>query len=75
MSAFTPENRSTWRDILTILEVADILRRKAGGIRKACQTRTMVPTPAWDLGRPIRWRKTDVIRHIDGGVAAMRRVS
>lgn len=70
MTAFNPADRATWLDVLTLAEVALILRRPVGGIRKACELRVMVPAPARDLGRPMRWRKADVVRHIDGATVS-----
>lgn len=69
---FNAADRSTWLELLTTDEVAQILREGKHGIVARCTTRTMVPAP--HFRRPLRWRKSDVIRHIDGR-ESLRRVS
>lgn len=71
MSAFNITDRATWPEVMTAQEVADVLRRKVGGVVKECQQRTFVPAPFQQ--RPRLWRKSDVLRHIDGAVRSMRR--
>lgn len=70
MSAFSITDRATWPEVLTSEQVAAIYQRKVGGLKKACQERTMVPAPFQT--HPYRWRKADVLRHIDGGLALRR---
>lgn len=66
-----PADRATWPELLTLDEMAAIYRRRVGGIRWALQARTFVPAPY--LRNPYRWRKADVIRHLDGD-SRLRRV-
>lgn len=68
---FSALDRETWPDILLVAEVALILRMGRAGLERQCWMRTFVPAPY--LRRPLRWRKADVIRFIDGA-ASMRRV-
>ena len=70
---FTPTDRATWPELLTLRETAAILRRSVFTIRKACTDQTMVPAPVRSLGRPYRWRRADVLRAIDG--EGVRRVA
>ena len=60
---FSALDRSTWPELLLLPEVAVILRRKVGGIRKDLQARTFVPAPV--MRRPYRWRRADVVAHLD----------
>lgn len=73
MTPFTVTDRATWGELLTAEEVALILRRSVGGIRKAASTRTLVPAPF--LTQPWRWRRADVVRYLDGPRAALRRTA
>jgi hypothetical protein len=50
----------SWPVLLTLPEVAQIIARGVGGIRKQLQDGTFVPAP-FATG-PYRWRKDDVIR-------------
>jgi hypothetical protein len=50
----------SWPVLLTLPEVARIVARAIGGIRKDLQNKTFVPAP-FTTG-PYRWRKDDVIR-------------
>lgn len=65
-----PCDRRTWGELLTADEAAAILRRSVGGLKKAAQQRTLVP--AAFSRRPYLWRKADVIRYLDGPIAAKR---
>lgn len=69
---FNAADISTWTVTLTAEQVAAIYQRPLGGIKKACQLKTFVPAPF--LVHPYRWRKADVLRHVDGG-RALRQVS
>lgn len=59
---------TTWPATLTVEEVAAIYRRTPAAIRKACSLRRMVPMPY--LTHPWRWRKSDVLRHVEGNRTA-----
>lgn len=67
---FTPTDRATWPELLMRPEVALILRRGEAAIDRDCWRRVMVPAPY--LRRPLRWRKADVIRFLDGAQPAAR---
>lgn len=67
---FSAIDRATWPDMLLVAEVALILRMGRAGLERQCWARTFVPAPF--LRRPLRWRKADVIRFIDGGMSMRR---
>jgi hypothetical protein len=73
MPDFNIADSSTWPAVLTVDQVAEIYRRPVGGVRKACQQHRFVPAPFQT--HPYRFRKTDVVRDVEGGRAALRRVS
>lgn len=64
----TPEfsvcDTSTWPVLLNAAQVAAIYQRKVGGVVRACQSGTFVPAPM--PGNPRRWRRADVLRHVEG---------
>lgn len=65
MSApFSSADRSTWGELLTVKELSEILRLGVKGIERQCWLRTFVPAPAFR--RPLRWKKADVVRFLDG---------
>ena len=73
MSAgFSLTDRSTWPDILTAEEVGPIYRRTPLAIKRQCSARTFVPAPF--AKHPFRWRKVDVVRHLDAPTTSLRRV-
>jgi hypothetical protein len=61
--SFNAADRSTWKDLLSLPEVAELVGRKVGGIRKALEQRTFVPAPVHRY--PYRWAKADVIAYLD----------
>jgi hypothetical protein len=71
MTTFSPADRATWGELLTLTEIAAIYRRGPHGLRSELQRRTFVPAPF--LKHPYRWRKADVIRHLDGTQSRLRR--
>jgi len=77
--AFDPLDRATWPDVLSIEEVALIYRRSAEGIRHSLKpsARRVAFSPRPFLGRPLRWRKADVMRDLDGqrSVPSLRRLA
>jgi hypothetical protein len=64
-------NPETWPVLLTLPEVAQIIARGVGGIRKELQARTFVPAP-FATG-PYRWRRDDVIRWLRNDSDAKKR--
>lgn len=69
--SFTVTDRSMWPDLLTLDQVAAIWQRTPGGIRKALERGRFTPLPilseAGGFAVPLRWRKTAVVRYLDGG--------
>lgn len=68
---FTATDSATWPALLTIDQIAAIVQRKIYGLRKSLQQRTFQPAPmkvpgTMKLVRPYRWRKVDVLRHVEG---------
>jgi len=72
---FNISDPSTWPLVLTVDQVAAIFQRPVGGVRKACQLARFVPAP-FQL-KPYRFRKADVLRHVEGARSSsqLRRVS
>lgn len=71
---FNPCDPSTWKPALTAVQVAAIYQRSVGGLKKACQLHRFVPAPFEK--QPLRWRRVDVIRHLEGARGfSLRRVS
>lgn len=73
MTTFDPTNPDTWSLALTDVQIAAIYQRAVGGIRQACKRGRFVPAPM--DGKPRRWRKADVLRHLESGrgAASLRR--
>lgn len=55
---------ATWPLVLTLAQVAAIYQRSVGGLRKATQRHAFLP--AHYRVKPYRWRKSDVLRDIEG---------
>jgi hypothetical protein len=70
---FSVAERATWPELLDVTQVAAIYRRAQRGVLDACARRLF--QPARFQTHPSRWRKADVIRHLDGAFTAraMRR--
>lgn len=58
----------SWPVVLTLPEVACIIARKVGGIRKDLAHDTFVPAPFAE--HPYRWRREDVTRWLRQSEAA-----
>jgi hypothetical protein len=71
---FNVADASTWPAILNAEELAQILRRKVGGLKKSVRSnRAFVPAPF--QRRPYRWRRSDVERFVESGRGgSLRRV-
>jgi hypothetical protein len=74
MTPFDVCNRDSWPEILTADEVAQIFRRKVGGLKRTIQADpSFVPRPY--QVRPYLWRKADVLRFVESGRGhSLRRV-
>lgn len=70
MSAFSITDRATWPEAMTAEEVAGVLRRKVGGLKEAARKGVLVPAPFQK--HPYLWRRSDVVRHIDGSILLKR---
>jgi hypothetical protein len=70
---FSATDRATWGETLTLAQVSAIYNRSERGILDACTRRIF--QPARFLTHPSRWRKSDVIRHLDGAMSRLRRAS
>jgi hypothetical protein len=63
--AFNAADTATWLPTLTAEQIAAIYQRSVGGIKQACQKGSFVPAPFQK--QPYRWRRADVLRHLEGG--------
>lgn len=61
---FNVADAATWPMVMPIEQVADIYDRTVRAVRSASQEGRFVPAPF--LVRPYRWRKADVLRHVEG---------
>lgn len=61
---FNTSDRSTWPMVLSIAQVSELYGRTVRAIRSASDQGRFVP--AAFLSRPYRWRKADVLRHLEG---------
>lgn len=68
---FNVADSTTWPAVLTAEQVSAIYQRPVGGIKKACQQHRFIPAPFHV--QPYRWRKVDVVRHVEGGSAFQAR--
>lgn len=69
--AFSPADRSTWPELLTAEQVAELWQRKVSGLKKSCQKHRFIPAPF--QVRPYLWRKVDVLRFVDTPRTSLRR--
>lgn len=61
---FSITDSSTWPVVLTAAHLAAIYQRSVGGVKKACQLNRFIPAPFEK--QPFRWRRVDVLRHVEG---------
>lgn len=64
---FDPYDSSTWLPTLTADQIAAIWQRSVGAVKKQCQLGRFVPAPF--QVKPYRWRRADVLRHLESGRA------
>lgn len=62
---FSTADPDSWPVLLSLEQIAAIYQRKPSGVAKSCQQRTFQPAPF--LVHPYRWKKTDLMRHLNGG--------
>lgn len=73
---FSPCDPATWPVLLTLDQMAAIKQTTAGAIRHALKpSRGGVFVPAPCERRPLRWRKVDVLRYVEGARAFQRRTA
>jgi hypothetical protein len=70
LPVFSVLDRATWPETLTADHVAAIYDRKVGGLKKTIQRGTFRPAPVHV--KPYQWRRSDVLRDLDGGVSLRR---
>lgn len=62
-------DRATWPEVLSLEDVATIYGASPNTVRHQVTPRSrVVPrVPQPFMKYPLRWRKADVVRHLDGG--------
>jgi hypothetical protein len=71
MTSFNPCDPATWPVVLTAEQIAAIYQRPILGLKKAVQRGGFVPAPFQT--KPYRWRRVDVLRHVEGARGDLRR--
>lgn len=61
---FNVADPTTWPMVMTIEQVAALYDRSVKSVRNYSNVGRFVPVPF--LTRPYRWRKADVLRHVEG---------
>jgi len=61
---FSVADASTWPLVLSIDQVAELYGRSVKAVRSHCDVGRFMPAPF--INRPYRWRKVDVLRHVEG---------
>jgi hypothetical protein len=61
---FDVNDRATWSMVLSIANVSELYGRSVKAIRNECGQGRFIPAPF--LNQPMRWRKADVLRHVEG---------
>lgn len=74
MTVFTTVDLATWPIVLSAAQVAAIYQRSKLGLERACASGTFVPAPFQRRPRYL-WRRSDVLRHVDGAASAFRKIS
>jgi len=64
VNPFDVTDAKTWPMVLNAEQVAAIYQRSVLAVKKACQQDRFIPAPF--QVRPYRFRKVDVLRHIEG---------
>jgi hypothetical protein len=71
MTPFSPLDVATWPTLLTAEQIAAIWQRPVGGVKKSCQQGRFIPAPF--QSHPYRWRRSDVLRVVEGQRTTFRR--
>lgn len=61
---FNVADPATWPMVMPIEHVSEVYDRSVKAIRNECSAKRFVPAPF--LVRPFRWRKADILRHVEG---------
>jgi hypothetical protein len=61
---FSVADQSTWPLVMFIEQIAELYGRSAKAIRTHCDQGRFIPAPF--INRPYRWRRADVVRHVEG---------
>jgi len=77
---FDPFTRATWSELLTLPQVAAIWQKTPAAISRQVQRRSITPAPVLKprtakYEKPYRWRKAEVVLHLDGYAGSVRRAS
>lgn len=59
---FNTADASTWPEVMTVRHISELFSRSVGAITCACSRGRFLPAPM--QGKPNRWRKVDVLRHL-----------
>lgn len=61
---FNALDEATWPPVLTAEQISAIYQRSILAVKKACQQHRFHPAPYQT--KPYRWRKSEVLRDVDG---------
>lgn len=61
---FDATSSASWPMVMSIDHVSALYGRTVKAIRAHCEQGRFTPAPF--LNRPYRWRKADVLRHVEG---------
>lgn len=61
---FSAADPATWPLVMTIEQIAELYDRSVKSVRNYSNVGRFVPAPF--INRPYRWRKADVLRHVEG---------
>ena len=70
---FSMKQAAEPHDILTVSDVADLLRVSEGWVHEKCRRRAKNPLPAHAVGRYLRFRRSEVLAWFDGTVTLEKR--
>jgi hypothetical protein len=59
---FNTADPATWPEVLTLSQIAELWKRTPKGLTQALSRGSFRPAPM--DGKPRRWRKSDVMRHL-----------
>lgn len=62
--SFSAADPSTWPHVMSLAQVAELYQKTVCAVRQACDTQKFQPAPF--IGRPYRWRRVEIERHVIG---------